>query len=255
MSAPGRSQARIRPEVLREEDSPSARGSTAVKIATWNVHGSVGSDRRHDVSRIVAVLHELDADVIALQEVTPLCLEEGILRHARDNLGMHVVPGRTRSRRNADFGNAILSRFPVERSASIDLTVARREPRNALDVRLSVNGSALRVVATHLGLRPAERREQVQRILRAFDDAPLGPAVVLGDVNEWYLWGRPLRWLHDRFAIAHAPATFPARRPMLKLDRIWGHPAGALSEVKAHRSATARIASDHLPLVASFELG
>jgi endonuclease/exonuclease/phosphatase family metal-dependent hydrolase len=225
-----------------------------LRLATWNVHGGVGSDRRRDVSRIVSVLRELDADVIALQEVAPLALEEGVLRHARDELGLTVVPGRTLRRRNADFGNALLSRYPIVRSASIDLTVAQLEPRNAIDVRLAVGAHELRVMATHLGLRPAERREQVQRILGAFGNAPLGRAIVMGDVNEWYLWGRPLRWLHERFALAHSPATFPARRPMLKLDRIWGHPAGALRDIAVHRSALARIASDHLPLVASFQL-
>ena len=232
----------------------SARGSTprVVKVATWNVHGGIGSDRRHDVSRIVRVLRELDADVIALQEVTPARPRGGHPpprpRQPRDarRARPHAKPPRR------GFWQRDPVPFPGERSASIDLTVAQREPRNALDVRLSVNGSALRVWRPTSACVPAERREQVRRILRAFDEAPLGPAVVLGDVNEWYLWGRPLRWLHDRFAVSHAPATFPARRPMLKLDRIWGHPAGALSEVKAHRSATARIASDHLPLVASF---
>ena len=112
---------------------------------------------------------------------------------------------------------------------------------------------ALRVVATHLGLRPSERRTQVQRLLAAFEHAPLCPSVVMGDVNEWCL-GRPLRWLHQRFAVSHAPATFPARRPFLKLDRIWAHPPGALHGIAAHRSALARLASDHLPLVAELQL-
>jgi endonuclease/exonuclease/phosphatase family metal-dependent hydrolase len=92
----------------------------------------------------------------------------------------------------------------------------------------------------------------VRRILRALDHAPLGPAVVMGDLNEWYLWGRPLRWLHRRFAAMRTPPTFPARRPLLKLDRIWGHPATAIVRLAAHRSALTREASDHLPLVADF---
>jgi len=225
-----------------------------VRLATWNIHGGVGGDRRHDLERIFAVLTEIGADVIALQEVTPLALEEGVLRHAREALGMHVAPGRTLRKREADYGNALLSRYPLKEVASLDLSVNACEPRSAVDARLDVDGHELRVVATHLGLRPSERRVQVQRILAAFEHAPMGPAVLMGDVNEWYLWGRPLRWLHRRFAVSRAPATFPARRPMLKLDRIWGHPAGALSNVSAHRSPLARLASDHLPLVAQFQL-
>ena len=166
---------------------------------------------------------------------------------------MHVVAGRTLKRRNADYGNALLSRFPGRRSASIDLTVAQHEPRNAIDVR--IRSTALRCASwrrTSACVPPSgASRCSASCALRA---APLGARIVMGDVNEWYLWGRPLRWLHDRFAIAHAPATFPARRPMLKLDRIWAHPAGALPRLQAHRSALARIASDHLPLVASFAI-
>lgn len=225
-----------------------------MRLATWNIHGGVGADRRHDLERIFAVLREIGADIVALQEVTPLAMEDGVLRHARDALGMHVAPSRTVRKRDADYGNALLSRYPLKQVTTLDLSVHAREPRSAVDARLDIDGHELRVVATHLGLRPSERRVQVQRILAAFEHAPMGPAVVMGDVNEWYLWGRPLRWLHQRFAVSRAPATFPARRPMLKLDRIWGHPAGALSHVTAHRSALARLASDHLPLVAQFEL-
>jgi endonuclease/exonuclease/phosphatase family metal-dependent hydrolase len=228
--------------------------SVIVTLATWNIHGGIGRDRRHDVERILRVLHEIDADVVALQEVAPLTLDDGMLHRVQRELGMHVVTARTLTRRNADFGNAVLSRLAVIRSENVDLTVAHHEPRNAIDVRLAAGAHELRVLATHLGLRPYERREQVQRILGAFDKAPLGNAVVMGDVNEWYLWGRPLRWLHKRFAVTHAPATFPARRPMLKLDRIWGHPACALSRVAVHRSALALVASDHLPVVATFKL-
>jgi len=220
-----------------------------VRLATWNIHGG---HHRHDIARIVAVLREMAADVVALQEVMPLGIEEGLLQAARDQLGMHVVTGRTFTRRNVDYGNALLSRFAVRRSAPIDLTVERCEPRNAIDAQIVLPGHELRVVATHLGLRPGERREQVRRILRALDHTPLGPAVVMGDLNEWYLWGRPLRWLHRRFAAMRTPATFPAFRPVLKLDRIWGHPASALVRLATHRTALARSASDHLPLVADF---
>jgi endonuclease/exonuclease/phosphatase family metal-dependent hydrolase len=74
----------------------------------------------------------------------------------------------------------------------------------------------------------------------------------MGDLNEWYLWGRPLRWLHARFCAMRTPATFPAHRPVLKLDRIWAHPTSALQSLRAHRTPLSRVASDHLPLVAEF---
>ena len=224
----------------------------SIRLATWNIHGAIGRDGRHDVRRILDVLHEVDADVIALQEVASLGLEEGLLQAVRKDLGMHVVTGRTLTRRNADFGNALLSRHPVVHSASVDLTVGQHEPRNAIDARVAWEHRELRVVATHLGLRPAERRMQVKRLLAALEAKALGPCVVMGDLNEWYLWGRPLRWLHAKFAVIRTPATFPARRPMLKLDRIWAHPTSALESLRAHRSALSRMASDHLPLVATY---
>ena len=226
----------------------------SLRLATWNIHGAIGRDGRHDIARILAVLHEVDADVVALQEVASLGLEVGLLQAVQKELGLHVVTGRTLTRRNADFGNALLSRFPVARSSSIDLTVGKHEPRNAIDAYIACGRSEVRVVATHLGLRPAERRAQVQRLLAALEPEPLDACVVMGDLNEWYLWGRPLRWLHAKFAGTRTPATFPARRPMLKLDRIWAHPPGALHALQAHRSVLARSASDHLPLVATYAL-
>jgi endonuclease/exonuclease/phosphatase family metal-dependent hydrolase len=227
---------------------------SSIRLATWNIHGAIGRDGRHDVDRILAVLHEVDADVVALQEVASLVLEDGLLQAVRADLGMQVVTGRTLTRRNADYGNALLSRHPVAHSKSIDLTVGRHEPRNAIDARLACGPCELRVVATHLGLRPSERRWQVKRLLDAIEAYPLGPCIVMGDLNEWYLWGRPLRWLHAKFAAVHTPSTFPARRPMLKLDRIWAHPVSALQSLRAHSSALARVASDHLPLVATYDL-
>ena len=229
-------------------------GHVSLRVGTWNIHGAVGRDGRHDIDRILAVIQEMRADVVALQEVAPLGLEHGLLQAARRDLGMHVVTGRTLTRCNVDYGNAILSRYPVARSASLDLTVGHREPRNAIDARLSCGLGDLRILATHLGLRPAERRMQVQRLLAALGHAPREACVVMGDLNEWYLWGRPLRWLHAKFGAPSSPATFPARRPVLKLDRIWAHPPGALRGLRAHVSALSRVASDHLPLVATYAL-
>jgi endonuclease/exonuclease/phosphatase family metal-dependent hydrolase len=74
--------------------------------------------------------------------------------------------------------------------------------------------------------------------------------VLTGDVNEWYLWGRPLRWLHRHFKATPAPPTFPAWRPLFALDRLWTEPARLLAGLRVHATPLARIASDHLPLVA-----
>jgi endonuclease/exonuclease/phosphatase family metal-dependent hydrolase len=230
----------------------AAATSVSLKVATWNIHGAIGTDGRYAPQRIVDVLAEIDADIVALQEVASAQAHENFLRDLECATRCHLAAGLLRQRRGDDFGNAVLSRHRMQSVKHLDLAVGEYEPRGALDVCINVNlPTPLRVIGTHLGLRPGERREQVTRILRALDGVR-GPAVVMGDVNEWYLWGRPLRWLQRRFAKVRTPATFPARRPVLKLDRIWGHPATALVQLAAHRSALAREASDHLPLVADF---
>ncbi len=232
----------------------SADNTAIVRFATWNMHGGVGNDRRYDPARIIAVLREVCCDVVALQEVASLALHGEFLRQLRDALGLHVVTARTLTRRSNDYGNALLSRFPISRNTSIELTVGHHEPRNAIDAWLDVRGQEVRVVATHLGLRPAERREQVARILDAIAAERCAVTVLMGDLNEWYLWGRPLRWIRAQFRPAPSPPTFPARRPVLALDRIWVHPPGRLRGVATHRSILARVASDHLPLVAQVSL-
>ena len=117
-------------------------------------------------------------------------------------------------------------------------------------MRLDAGAGILRVCASHLGLRPSERRTQVKQLLMRLAVEPGDVDVLIGDINEWLLWGRPLRWLNRFFIKPPAPATFPARWPLLALDRIWVRPRRRLERVFVHRSATAREASDHLPVVA-----
>jgi endonuclease/exonuclease/phosphatase family metal-dependent hydrolase len=129
------------------------------------------------------------------------------------------------------------------------------EPRGAIDTTLVVGGHAVRVLSTHLGLRPYERRQQVRRVLATIDPGGTAPVVLMGDLNEWFLWGRALRWLHADFHPRPAPATFPARWPVFALDRIWIRPAQHLRSIATHVTAVSRVASDHLPLVADIRIG
>jgi endonuclease/exonuclease/phosphatase family metal-dependent hydrolase len=132
---------------------------------------------------------------------------------------------------------------------NIDLSFGSREPRGALDADIDCHGHLLRVIATHLGLRPAERRHQIRLLLQAFDTDRM-PVILTGDLNEWFVWGRPLRWLVSHFEPAPAPPTFPSRFPVFALDRLWISPRHRLVQVKVHATPLARLASDHLPLVA-----
>ena len=118
---------------------------------------------------------------------------------------------------------------------------------------LDCHGLALRLIATHLGLWPSERRLQIRQLLRVVRDADLAPIILLGDLNEWFVWGRPVRWLHKQFKHTPSPASFPAGRPMLALDRIWVRPRQALRHLEVHMSTLARVASDHLPVSATLD--
>ena len=226
--------------------------ASALRVATWNVHGGIGADGRYAPERIVGVLQEIGADVVALQEVASQEAHTSFLADLERETGYHVVAGLLRQRHGTDFGNAILSRFPVRSVERLDLAVDRCEPRGALDVCIDLGlRPLLRVVATHLGLRPYERREQVRRILAKVERDSPHPMLLMGDLNEWYLWGRPLRWLHSHFReMPVAPRTFPSRRPLFALDRIWVSPAGSLRGLARHLTPLARQASDHLPLTA-----
>lgn len=226
----------------------------ALRVATWNIHAGVGRDGRYDPDRIVGVLREMDADVVALQEVASLADHGDFLPRLRAALGCEIITGPTRSRAGDDYGNALLSRHPIASMSRIDLSVHVHEPRGAIDATVSVGGGELRVLTTHLGLRPYERRQQVRRVLATLERREEAPVVLMGDLNEWFLWGRTLRWLHADFHARPAPATFPARCPVFALDRIWIRPARYLRQLAPHRSQQSKIASDHLPLVADIEL-
>jgi len=222
-------------------------------VATWNIHGAVGTDGRYAPERVVAVLREIGADIVALQEVASAQTHENFLRDLEQATGYGIVAGLLRQRQGSDFGNAVLSRYPVASVRHLDLAVGSHEPRGALDVCIDVGRAVpLRVIATHLGLRPGERREQVRRIVAAVERDSPHPTLLMGDLNEWYLWGRPLRWLHAHFReTPAAPRTFPARRPLFALDRIWVSPTGSVRRLDRHYTRLACVASDHLPLVAN----
>lgn len=228
-------------------------------VATYNVHRCVGTDRRYDPDRVAAVIRELNADIVALQEVA--------FRGRKDRLpdeaaylakatGLEGVPDLNLLSRRGKCGNLVLSRWPVKVVRRLDLTVPGREPRGALDLDIAIGGRGLRVIATHLGLRLGERRRQVAQLLDALaagsaaqgDRACNSPCILLGDLNEWLPGGGSLRPLADTFRpAAPALATFPSSYPMLPLDRVFALGGPSPMDARVHRSRLARVASDHLP--------
>ena len=233
---------------------------TPLRLASYNVHSWYGSDRRCDPARVVDVIRELGAHVVALQEaqtlrghhltapLDALCEEEGY----------ELVEGPTFEDGRASYGNAVLSQLPVRKTSRVDLTEPRREPRGAVAVEVEHRGTTLQVVTTHLGLRAKERVRQVSRLLEwlSGEVARSAPDVLslMGDFNEWRGKGTALRKIEAAFGRVDAPRSFPTSRPWLRLDRIWVLPRAAMiGKLHVHRSAGARVASDHLPVVAELD--
>ena len=222
-------------------------------LASYNTHSGVGLDRRFAPERIADVIAELGADVIALQELRSHSRGIDMLEVLRERCGHHAVSGPTMKFADGAFGNGLLSRFPIVSVQHVELGVVAREPRGAIDAVLDCGAARLRVIATHLGLRPSERGMQIERLLEVVRAGPPLPTALLGDLNEWFLRRRSLRWLHEHFGETPARATFPSPLPLLALDRLWVTPAHTLRSIGVHRSRLARIASDHLPLTAEIE--
>jgi endonuclease/exonuclease/phosphatase family metal-dependent hydrolase len=239
--------------------APATAGLAKVRVATYNIHTCVGVDRRCDPARIAAVLREIDPDIASLQEVdtslrrTPFADQWAYLGAAT---GLSVVAGDGPQQRRGRFGNAILTRFPVLTVRTIDLSVGDYEPRGALDADLLVGNRIVRVLATHFGLRLAERRWQANRLMATLGEAPAidrprpHAVLLMGDLNEWRGRRGCLRTLDRRLGPGAAPRTFPSWMPVLPLDRIYAGGPAVLRDVSVYRSPLARLASDHLPLVA-----
>jgi endonuclease/exonuclease/phosphatase family metal-dependent hydrolase len=238
------------------------------RIVTYNVHKCRGLDRRVRPARIVAVLRETEADFIALQEVLSIegsQRERDQARFIAEELGLHFCVGENRRLDGGAYGNVILSRLPLQNVQNFDITWRGREPRGCLraDARVGPEDSVLlHIFNVHLGTAFFERRHQARQLVNSLilSNPSLGGArLVLGDFNEWthglasQLLGAHLESADIRHHLRRA-RTYPGPLPFLHLDHIYYDRALELQRLTLHRSRTALVASDHLPLVADFRL-
>ncbi|RDE05086.1 endonuclease/exonuclease/phosphatase family protein [Sphingomonas aracearum] len=227
-----------------------------IKVASYNIHKGIGLDRRRDPARVLEVLREIDADVVALQEadrrfgarvsvIPPHLLEEhspyaaAPLGHRVSSMGWH--------------GNVLLHRREDSLLDCAALHLPALEPRGAVMADVRVGGMPLRAVGMHLDLSGLWRRRQAAAILGHLETAgqPL-PTVMMGDLNEWGNAGC-LRDFARGFAFAPTAASFHVRHAVGKLDRIMVSPELRVVDCGVHASATARKASDHFPIWAVLE--
>ncbi len=238
--------------------------ASTVRVATYNIHKCRGLDRRVQPARIVEVLRELGADIVALQEVVSIHGqdEQDQARFIAAELGLHFWLGENRRLYGGAYGNLLLSRFPLRAIHNHDITVGGRERRGCLRADIDLEGTTLHLFNVHLGTSFFERRQQIRKligsgILRSSELE--GVRIVLGDFNEW------TRGLASRLLSAHFQSvdlrthlgrsrTYPGLIPFLHLDHIYFDVGLKLERLMLHRSRKALIASDHLPLVADFHL-
>lgn len=235
----------------------TARGERPLRIASYNVHKCTGMDARRDPERIAEVIRSLDADIISLQEILsdPGEVPSAQVRSIAEKTGMYVaVAGQTKRKKDGMYGNALLSRFPIKEARLHDISVGTFEPRGMIDADIMVGDETVRVIATHFGLWPTERTRQADRLLDIISERPASPLIVMGDINGWVPGSPVLRRLTKRLGKPVSRRSFPASFPVLPLDKIWVLPSKQLYEAAVHQSQLTRIASDHLPLVATVYL-
>lgn len=234
------------------------------RIATYNIHKCRGLDRRLRPRRIVEVLKETKADIIALQEVVGMDereRERNQVRFIAEELGFDFRIGENRRLHGGAYGNALVTNFPFVAEHNHDITWRKSEPRGCQEVVLSLQRSKaqLRIFNVHLGTSYFERRYQARRLLDVLGDQieETSPRIVMGDFNEWPR-GLATHLLEQHFNSAKPQHGFgrawnyPGIFPLAHVDHIYHDPKLKLERVAVHRSRIALVASDHLPLVADF---
>jgi endonuclease/exonuclease/phosphatase family metal-dependent hydrolase len=244
-------------------ESPGSRHRAHVRVATYNIHRCRGMDRRVIPSRIADVLREIDADVIALQEVVGAGpAGSGQAEEIGAALGMGWIMAPVRQLRHHLFGNVVLSRFPIVHHSQYDLSWQTCEPRGCQRVDLDLGESnLLHVYNVHLGTAVLERRYQAPRLASFVHDRRVqGPKIILGDFNEW-MRGLATKTLSTLFQSIDLRShlrrrrTYPGIFPVLHLDHIYYEGRVEVRSVELPRSRKALMASDHLPLVANLTVG
>jgi endonuclease/exonuclease/phosphatase family metal-dependent hydrolase len=252
----------------------SSSTSFSFKVLTVNIHkGFTIFNRKFILPELREAVRTVGADVVFLQEVTGTHAKHGErydnypdtphYEFLADSIWPQFAYGRNAVYTNGDHGNAVLSKFPIVRFENRDVSISGPERRGLLHCELQIPGRSLNVhaICVHLGLLESHREQQLEMLcsLVRKEIPPNAPVVVAGDFNDWRHRAHGLLEegadLHEVFvqATGKAARTFPARLPLLRLDRIYVRNAiGHAPVVLPNRPWSAL--SDHAPLAAEIEL-
>ena len=248
-----------------------------LRVLTVNVHkGYTMLRRRFMLHELREAVRTVGSDQVFLQEVSGAPPADAPARNGKHHNGVLVAHyeylaeqiwcehayGRNAVVGGREHGNALLSRYPILGFTNHDVSVPGSEARGLLHCVMQIAGHArpLHGVCVHLGLRESQRDRQLERLLEMLErevpaDAPL---VVAGDFNDWRgradaaLRGCGLVEVFRLANGAHA-RSFPARLPLLKLDRIYVRQVRAAHPLPLPRRPWATL-SDHAPLAAEIQL-
>ncbi|QIB36172.1 endonuclease/exonuclease/phosphatase family protein [Ancylobacter pratisalsi] len=228
------------------------RPAGTLRLMTWNIHGGIGPDRRFDLDRVAALIAGHAPDILALQEIDTRGRSVDVLAPLQGLAIGHFTEARTIAVPDGHYGHALFSRWPAEEVVLHDLSHRRHEPRIAIETVLGTEHGPLHLVAVHLGLAITERRRQARALAAMAGSKPGISTVMLGDFNDWFSFGDVSRAMRRELPERTRLRTFPARRPALRLDRVYCGVPGMLAD--AFSDPSARLCSDHLPVIADIRL-
>ena len=231
--------------------------TTGLSVATYNIRKAIGRDFRRHPERVLETVASLGADIVALQEADyrfsgrkPIFDTSQVRRltnlrtvtftHDQNGLGWH--------------GNILLVNPKLRILNAQVLELPGLEPRGGLLIDLAFGDREIRIVSAHLGLLAVNRRRQIEILRKAADPESGNPTIVMGDFNCWGKGRWSLRPLREGMKEVECGKTYPASGPLASLDQIFYSGPLVLSSCGPVRSRLTRMASDHLPARAEFEL-
>jgi endonuclease/exonuclease/phosphatase family metal-dependent hydrolase len=237
---------------IRSATIPLPTRPSTIRLMTWNIHGARPLLGRPDLRRVIAFVQRHAPDIVALQEIDARrCGDRLAFDVLAESLGTHRAEARMILAPEGDYGHVLLTRWPIVQSRLHDISVARREPRAALEATIETPNGRVHVVAVHLGLSLRERESQAAK-LAALATCTETPTIMLGDFNDWFWHGPVQRALRETLPGRSRFRTFPASFPLFRLDRIYCRPARILQD--AFVDTQARRVSDHLPVIADVDV-